>query len=253
MDRQQRHIGRVALVTGAASGIGRAVAFRLAAEGATVIGVDVDEHELEMTMKLIDKAGHLATMVVADVSDQADVARVIRALEDERVDLLANVASIMDHFLPVGEVDDATWDRVVAVNLTGPMRLCRAVIPFMKTGGGGAIVNVTSLGALTGSVAGSAHVSAEHGLIGLTRSIAKLYAEDGIRANAVCAGPVEDHIGRTALPASPWAYRRLQKCFDRDGRTATPDEIATLVSWLGSDEAGSVNGAVVTADGGWTS
>jgi NAD(P)-dependent dehydrogenase (short-subunit alcohol dehydrogenase family) len=253
MQTQQRYVGRVAVVTGAASGIGRAVAFQLAVEGATVVAVDVDAEELATTKKLIESVDREAITVVADVTDQADIARVIGALEDQRVDLLANVAGIMDHFLPVSEVDDATWDRVLAVNLTGPMRLSRAVIPFMQADHHGVIVNVSSIGGLTGAVAGSAYTASKHGLIGLTRSIAALYAEDGIRAVAVCPGGVETNIGRTAFPQSPWAYRRLEKSFNNSIRMAVPKEIATLVCWLGSDEAVNVNGAVVTSDGGWMS
>jgi NAD(P)-dependent dehydrogenase (short-subunit alcohol dehydrogenase family) len=159
----------------------------------------------------------------------------------------------MDFFLPVTDMDDASWDRVMAVNLTGPMRLCRAVLPFMRAAGKGAIVNVSSIGGLTGSVAGTAYVASKHGMIGLTRSIAYLYAEDGIRTNVVCPGGVDTGIGRTATPKVPWAYQRLEKSFGRAFRTAKADEIATLICWLGSDEAVNVNGAVITADGGWTS
>ncbi len=253
METQQRYAGRVAVVTGAASGIGRAVALQLAVEGATVVAVDVDAEELATTRKLIESVDREATTVVADVTDQADIARVIGALEDQRVDLLANVAGVMDHFLPVTELDDATWDRVLAVNLTGPMRLCRAVIPFMLADHHGVIVNVSSIGGLTGAVAGSAYTASKHGLIGLTRSIAALYAEDGIRAVAVCPGAVETNIGRSAFPTSPWAYRRLERSFNNSIRTAKPNEIATIICWLGSDEAININGAVITADGGWMS
>src|SRR3569833_70628 len=213
MDTQQRYAGRVALVTGAASGIGRAVAVRLAGQGATVVAVDVDREELATTAKLAEDAGREITTVAADVTDEADIAHIVAALEDERVDLLANVAGIMDHFLPVTEVDDATWDRVLAVNLTGPMRLCRAIIPFMRADRHGVVVNVSSIGGLTGSVAGSAYVASKHGLIGLTRSLAALYAEDGVRAVAICPGGVETNIGRSAAPQSPWAFERLPRSF----------------------------------------
>ncbi|MDG4797104.1 SDR family NAD(P)-dependent oxidoreductase [Micromonospora sp. WMMD1082] len=249
---EQRYEGRVALVTGAGSGIGQAVAVRLATEGAYVVGCDVDADGLAETEKQIVDAGRTAVTVIGDVSVQADVERIVAALPDGRIDLLANVAGIMDFFLPVTEVDDATWERVMAVNVTGPMRLSRAVLPLMRTAGGGAIVNVASIGGLTGAVAGTAYVTSKHALIGMTRSIAVLYAADGIRATAICPGGVETNIGRTAVPKVPWAYERLSTSFARSTRTAQPDEIATLVSWLGSAEAVNVNGAVVTSDGGFT-
>lgn len=249
----QRYAGKVVLVTGAGSGIGQAVAVRLAAEGATVIGCDVDNEGLAGTSKLIEADGNTATMMTADVTVESDIAALVAALPDGRIDVLANVAGIMDQFLPVTELDDATWERVLAVNLTGPMRLCRAVLPLMKDAGGGAVVNVASIGGLTGSVAGTAYVSAKHGLIGLTRSLAFLYAADGIRTNVVCPGGVATNIGRTAAPKSPWAYERLEKSFaGHVTRMAQPDEIASLICWLGSDEAVNVNGAVMTSDGGWT-
>ncbi|WP_213454869.1 SDR family NAD(P)-dependent oxidoreductase [Rhizomonospora bruguierae] len=248
-----RYEGKVALVTGAGSGIGRAVVLRLATEGASVVGCDVDADGLAGTGKLLSDRGQHANLVTADVTSQSDMDGLVAALPGGRIDLLANVAGIMDYFLPVTELDDETWDRVLAVNLTGPMRLCRAVLPLMRAAGGGAVVNVSSIGGLTGSVAGSAYVAAKHGLIGLTRSVAFLYAEDGIRTTAVCPGGVATNIGRTAVPRVPWAFGRLEKSFGRAVRTADPDEIATLVAWLGSDEAVNVNGAVITSDGGFTS
>ncbi|HEX7745093.1 MAG TPA: SDR family NAD(P)-dependent oxidoreductase [Micromonosporaceae bacterium] len=247
----QRHSGRVVLVTGAASGIGRASAIRFTKEGAQVIGCDVDAEGLAGTLKQLEDAGHHAQMVTADVAIPAGIDRIVAQLGGGRVDVLANIAGIMDRFLPVTELDDATWERVIGVNLTGVMRLCRAVLPGMREAGRGVIVNIASIGGLTGSVAGTAYVASKHGVIGLTRSIAYLYAEDGIRCNAVCPGGVETNIGRTAAPSVEWAYRRLEKSFGTAVRAAQPDEIAALVSWLASDEASNVNGAVITADGGW--
>jgi NAD(P)-dependent dehydrogenase (short-subunit alcohol dehydrogenase family) len=249
----QRYAGRVALVTGAGSGIGQATVVRLAAEGGIIVGCDIDAAGLEATAKLLAVDGHEAALVTADITVQADVDRVVAALQGAPVDLLANVAGIMDYFLPVTDLDDEVWDRVIAVNLTGPMRLCRAVIPAMRAAGGGAVVNVSSVGGLTGSVAGTAYTSAKHGLIGLTRSLAYLYGPDGVRVNAVCPGGVRTNIGKTAFAKSQWAYDRLEKSFKRATRLAEPDEIATLIAWLGSAEASNVNGAVVNADGGWMS
>jgi NAD(P)-dependent dehydrogenase (short-subunit alcohol dehydrogenase family) len=251
---EARHQGRVAIVTGAGSGIGRAVALRLAGEGAAVVGCDVNAAGLDATLAAIRDAGRDATMLPADVTDPAAVDRLVDEASGRhgRVDLLANVAGIMDWFLPAHEVDDETWQRVLAVNVTGPMQLCRRVLPGMLTRRAGAIVNVASVAGLRGGGAGIAYTASKHALIGITRSIAWTYRGEGIRCNAVCPGGVETNIGATAMPRSQWAYERLGKSLALAERVADPDEIATLLSWLGSDEAANVNGAIVTADGGWT-
>ena len=250
----RRHQGRVAIVTGAGSGIGRAVAARLAAEGAAVVGCDVNQAGLEETSAAIREGGGDAAMVPADVTSQAQVDRLVddAAGRHGRVDLLANVAGIMDWFLPAHEVDDETWSRVMAVNVNGPMMLCRKVLPGMLERGSGAIVNVASVAGLRGGGAGIAYTASKHALIGMTRSIAWTYRGDGIRCNAVCPGGVQTNIGTTAVPRSQWAFERLGRSLALAERAADPDEIAAVLSWLGSDEASNVNGAVLTADGGWT-
>jgi len=159
----------------------------------------------------------------------------------------------MDHFLPLGELDDATWDRVIAVNLTGVMRLTRAVVPLMQAAGGGAIVTVASKASLSAGASGVAYTSSKHGVIGLVKHIAYFYGPAGIRSNAVLPGPVETGIGATAEPKSGWAMERAQLSMATMSAAAQPDEIAAAVSWLASDEASNVNGAVVTSDGGWSS
>jgi NAD(P)-dependent dehydrogenase (short-subunit alcohol dehydrogenase family) len=134
-----RHAAKVAIVTGAGSGIGRAATLRLAGEGARVIGCDVVEGTLAETGAALERAGLSAGLVTVDVTEQEGIDRIVAAA-GSRVDILANVAGIMDHFLPLGEVDDGTWDRVMAVKVTGVMRLSRAVLPSMLEAGGGAIV-----------------------------------------------------------------------------------------------------------------
>lgn len=168
------------------------------------------------------------------------------------MDILANVAGIMDWFLPAHEVDDATWAHVMDVNVTGLMRLSRRVLPQMMQQRSGAIANVASVGGFRGGAAGVAYTTSKHAVIGLTRSTAWTYQTEGIRCNAVCPGGVVTNIGTTAVPRSEWGMRRLQKIHALGERMAEPDEIATLLSWLCSSEASNVNGAIVAADGGWT-
>lgn len=244
-----RHTGKVAIVTGAASGIGMATAARLAGEGARVIGCDVSQAALDAAEHQL--AGLDVSLVQADVTRQEDVDRLVAAA-GPRIDVLANVAGIMDHFIPLGELDDDTWNRVLAVNLTGPMRLSRAVLPAMEAQGGGAIITVASEASLRAGASGAAYTASKHGVLGLVRSTAFFYGPKGVRANAVLPGPVQTGIAATAMPTTSWAIERAGVALASAPPVAQPDQIAAVVSWLASDEASNVNGAVVTSDGGWS-
>lgn len=245
-----RHQGKIAIVTGAGSGIGRATALRLAQEGATVVATDLNEGGLQ---ELAAEGGSVVEILAADLTEQRNVdALVERARTHGRIDIVANVAGIMDEFLPVHELDDGTWDRVLAINLRAPMALSRAVLPLMMEQGAGVMVNVASVGGFRGGASGATYAVSKHGLIGLTRSIAATYRNSGIRCNAVCPGGVATGIGSTATPKSEWAFEQYQPALALAGRIAEPDEIAALLSWLSSDEASNVSGAIVTADNGWT-
>ena len=248
-----RHTGKIAIVTGAGNGIGRATVIRLAREDAAVIGCDVNEAALAETRAVLEQEGLNAQLLVADVTKQSDIDTLVAEV-GPRIDILANVAGIMDHFLPLGEMDDATWDRVIAVNLTGPMRLSRAVIPVMLASGGGSIVTVASKASVGAGASGTAYTSSKHGVIGLVKSIAYFYGPKGIRSNAVLPGAVATAIGATAAPQTMWAMERAQLSMaTMPPHPANPDQIASLISWLSSDEASNVNGATVLDDGGWAS
>jgi NAD(P)-dependent dehydrogenase (short-subunit alcohol dehydrogenase family) len=248
-----RHRGSTALVTGAASGIGRATALRIAAEGARVVCVDLHDEPLAKVVAEVEGAGGAAVAVAGDVSDQAVVDAAVAAC-DGRLDLLVNNAGIMDFFLPVDAVDDETWSRVLAVNTTAVMRFCRAAVPLMKTAGHGAIVNVASAAGTMGGAAGVAYTASKHAVVGITRNVAVLYGADGIRCNAVTPGGVATNIAQGgAVPKVPWVYERLAATsFVRAPRVADADELAAVVSWLGSEDASDVNGAVLPVDGGWS-
>jgi NAD(P)-dependent dehydrogenase (short-subunit alcohol dehydrogenase family) len=247
-----RHAGRVALVTGAASGIGRASVLRLAQEGADVVGFDVDQKGLDETSASVASLGASYEVIAGDLRNPEQIESLVRHVIETRgrIDILANVAGVSDGFVGLHEVSDEEWDRVLDINLTAAMRLCRAVLPHMRAAGGGAIVNVASIAALGGN-GGIPYCVSKHGLLGLSKSIAWMYRDENIRCNVVCPGRVKTNIGASYAQRSEWGYERQATFLALAERIAEPDEIATLISWLASDEASNMNGAAVSSDGGW--
>lgn len=236
------------IVTGAGSGIGKATALRLAREGATVVATDVVESRL--TELVEENPGLPFVTVPGDISAQEVVDRVVAAAGG-RVDGLANVAGIMDAFLPPAEVDDETWERVLRINLTAPMRTTRAVLPLMLAAGKGAIVNVSSEASLRASASGVAYTASKHAVNGLTKATAVFYKGDGVRCNAVAPGAVATnieapfHSAHAGAVLGPFMQAMVTS-------VAQPDELAALIAWLLSDDASNVNGAVIPCDGGWS-
>jgi len=245
-----RFTGRTIIVTGAGSGIGRATATRIANEGGRVIATDVVAERLEaLRGELAGHDGRLET-VVGDVAAPETIDALIAAA-GERIDGLANVAGIMDAFLPPSEVDDATWDRVFSVNVTGPMRLTRAVLPVMIAAGRGAVVNVASEAALRASAAGAAYTASKHAIAGFTKSVAFFHGPQGIRANAVAPGAVATNI--EAPMRSEYAAGRVGPIMQvAIPPVAQPEQLAAAITWLLSDDSANVNGAVLPSDGGWS-
>jgi len=238
---------RVAIVTGAGSGIGLAITKRFIEEGAKVVAADVSEANLGRL-----QGGPNLTLEVADVTVQKDVDELVAAaLRLGGLDIVCNNAGIMDRFLPVGEVTDDVWERVLAVNLTGPMMLSRAALPYLLKARRGVIINTASVGGFSGGKAGAAYTASKHGLIGLTRNIAATYGRDGIRCVAIAPGAVSTGISIGGEP-SKRGYATLEKTLASIPRAGEAVEIANLAVFLASDEASFLNGAVVTADAGWT-
>jgi NAD(P)-dependent dehydrogenase (short-subunit alcohol dehydrogenase family) len=243
-----RFSGRTVVVTGAASGIGRATASRVAREGGRVVAVDVSEARLaEFAASLPDAA---ITTVVGDITKQADIDAIVAAAGD-RIDALANVAGINDDFSPAGETTDAVWDRVIAINLTGGFKLMRAVLPAMTAAGRGSIVNVASEAGLRGNASGNAYTVSKHGVVGLTRSAAFMYGPQGIRVNAIAPGGVA-----TGIPFPPHVSEagsaRLTPFQAAIPSLATAEELAASITFLLSDDGVNINGAVLASDGGWS-
>ena len=248
-----RHTGRTAIVTGAGNGIGRATVLRLAREGARVIGCDVNETALAQTADLVAAEALPVELLPANVTSQGDVDKVIAGAGPD-LSIVANVAGIMDHFQPLGEMTDDMWNHVMDVNVTGVMRLSRAAIPIFEAQGAGVFVTVGSRASLGGGAAGTAYATSKHAVIGLVKSIAYLYGPKGIRSNAVLPGAVATAIAATAIPDVPWAFERAMQAMASAGdKVAEPDEVAAAISWLASSEASNINGAILTVDNGWAS
>lgn len=244
-----RFAGRTAIVTGAGSGIGRATAVRLAQEGARVIATDIVPARLDELSDALSNSSQDVVTIAGDISLEETVQAVVTAAAG-RVDALANVAGIMDGFLPSAEIDDGTWERVLNVNLTAVMRLTRAVLPLMLETGAGSIVNVSSEAGLRGSAAGTTYTTSKHALNGFTKSTAFFYTPKGIRCNAVAPGGVATNI--EAPFASQFAGERLGPFMQVNvPPIATAEQLAAAITWLLSDDSLNVSGIVLASDGGW--
>jgi meso-butanediol dehydrogenase/(S,S)-butanediol dehydrogenase/diacetyl reductase len=267
----QRFEGKVAVVTGGASGIGAATARRLAREGAAVVVVDVNGDGVRRVADEIIGAGASAVAFEADVTDHARVeAMVARAVESfGRLDVLHNNATLLETG-PIEKLSIEGWNRTIAVNLTAPFVGIKAAVPVMRRQGGGAIVNTASISGLAGDYGLAAYNAAKAGVINLTRTAALELARHGIRVNCVCPGAIATPLLGSLLgdnvPVPHWlrgpgpglaedARRRFRERLERAhpiGRLGTAEEIAAAVCFLASDEASFITGAALVADGGVT-
>lgn len=242
---------KVALVTGAASGIGRAAARRLAAEGARVVVSDLDVTRGEETVRLIREADGEAVFVRADVSraDEVEALMLQTLAAFNRLDCAVNNAGVGGDLLPTHLRDEAMWDAVMNVNLKGVWLCMKYELAAMLDQGGGSIVNVASAAGLVGFRQASAYAASKHGVIGLTRSAALEYARLGIRVNAVCPGFTDTPMVEALGHGSPKRADAIINAIPLR-RLGTPDEVAQAVLWLCSDESTFVTGHALAVDGG---
>lgn len=243
----ERYEGRVALVTGGGSGIGRATVLRLVDEGATVLATDISEDGLRGTAASVAQPDAVWTLT-GDVSDPTHAPTAVEMAMGlaGRLDTLVNAAGIL-RFEHSHEADMDEWDRILAVNLTGTFRFCRAAIPSLLDGGG-AIVNVASTSSVFGHPWAAAYASSKGGVLALTKTLAVEYAKRGLRVNAVCPGSIETPItGAFHLPEGGDS-KLLHRIMALTGM-AGPEVVAAAIAYLGSDDATHVNGADLRIDG----
>ncbi len=247
-----RHLeGKIALVTGGGSGIGKASALAFAREGAKVVVADVVVDGGEETLGLIKKAGGEAIFVKADVSKAAEVEALVNKTVEAygRLDCTHNNAGIEGSLVTTTEYTEESWDRVMAINLKGVWLCMKYEIPQMLKQGGGSIVNTASGAGLAGAQLLSAYVASKHGVVGLTKTAALEYAKSGIRVNAVCPGVIRTPMVARGIALRP-EFESQMLAVEPVGRFGEPEEIAEAVVWLSSDAASFVTGHAMSVDGG---
>ncbi|GAA2669430.1 SDR family NAD(P)-dependent oxidoreductase [Actinoplanes palleronii] len=289
-----RFAGQTVIVTGAASGIGRATASRIAREGGRVIAVDITTSGLEALAADLSAdlgpaaagpgpatpgsaaaagpgaatgpgsaagsgsaadpgsaagSGGAVITVTADITRDEDIAAIVAAA-GPRIDGLANIAGVVDDFTPAHETSDKVWERVFAVNVDGVFKLTRAVLPAMLTAHRGAIVNIASEAALRGNAAGIAYTASKHAVVGITKNTAFMYGPEGIRVNAVAPGGVA--TGMRPTDQSAFGLGRTGPFLKLIPPIATAEHLAASITFLLSDDAVNLNGAILPSDGGWS-
>lgn len=248
--------GKVAIVTGASSGMGHAIAEEFARQGAVVYAVARRADRLDELVRSMEDAEGEVRAISADLmqKEQCDVIVDQAVQEAGRVDILVNNAGIMDDFSPAGEVSDEMLENVFQINTFAPFYTTRRVLKEFEKEGGGVIVNMASIGGLYGARAGAVYTASKHAVVGLTKNTAFMYAKKNIRCNAIAPGAVETEIGsgKFMKHVNQEAMGLIMPAMAANPATAQPEDIARVALFLASDDAKLINGQVLAVDGGWT-
>ncbi|MGM4905942.1 SDR family NAD(P)-dependent oxidoreductase [Tardiphaga sp. 866_E4_N2_1] len=250
MSKPDRFTGKVAFITGAASGIGRAAAIAFAAEGARVAILDRTKNVLNETEEAVKVAGGDVLAIACDVSSPEQVEAAIKQVIERfgRLDIAFNNAGVENKAAPLHEIELGEWDRILGINLRGTFVCMKREIAQMVSQGGGVVVNTSSGAGIRGVAGGAAYAASKHAIIGMTKSAALDYAKQNIRVNAVLPGNIETPM------MDRFTGGDVQKAIDLEpvGRLGKPEEIAEAVLWMSSDLGGFVTGSSIVVDGGWS-
>lgn len=249
---------KVSIITGAASGMGKEMALLFLSEGAKVVAADINQERLDELQQQVAADGGEVTTVISDISNEEHIDNMIKTAVDTygRLDVLVNNAGIMDQFQPVADVDNGMWERIMKIDLFGNFYAMRSACRlFLQQEGGGVIVNNGSIAGIAGGRAGAAYTAAKHGMVGLTKNTAHMYAKSGIRCNMIAPGSTATNISETYgdLDAvSDLIKDRVFTGMQLNPRQAQAIEVARIALFLASDDSSVVNGAIVTADSGFS-
>lgn len=244
---------KVAIITGSGAGIGKEIARKYAQEGAKVVIADFNEDALNATVNEFNEAGFEAFGVKVNVAVEEDIQKMMATTVAHfgRIDILVNNAGVGDNMQAAANVEDAVWQRVMDINVSGVMRAIRQVLPIFIENGGGTIVNMASIAGLTGGRGGLAYTTAKHAVVGMTKNIASHYGSQNIRCNAIAPAHVETGFAAAMTNVDPFGMQQSVRGVQLMPKAGQVSDIANIALFLASEDSSLINGVALAADAGW--